>query len=54
MTDKKKAKKEAEALVRRAIQRSGGPELDAEKLRQVAEKIARAIPPYPPPRKDAA
>jgi hypothetical protein len=54
MTQKETAKKEAEALVRRAIKRSGGPELDAETLRQIAAKVARAIPPYPAPRKDAA
>jgi hypothetical protein len=54
MTDKEKAKKDAEALVKRVIQRSAGKEPDAETVRQVAEKIAKAIPPYPEPRKSVA
>ena len=54
MTNKEKAKKEAEALVRRAMRRSGSSDLDAETVSRVAEKVARAVPPYPDPRKDAA
>jgi len=54
MTKNSKATQEAETLVRRAIERSGNPPLDDKTVRQVALKVAKAVPPYPEPKREAA
>jgi hypothetical protein len=47
--------KEAENLVRRALERSApaGKQLDEETIRRVAEKVAKSVPPYPERRRAA-
>jgi len=46
--------KEAETLVRRALERSAsGGKVDEETIRSVAAKVAKAVPPYPEPRRAA-
>jgi hypothetical protein len=54
MKNKIKVTQEAEQLVRRVIEQSGNPPLDEETVRQVAIKIAKAVPPYPESKRKVA
>jgi hypothetical protein len=46
MTSKAESLRKAEAFVRRALSESSGKPADERIVRQVAEKVSKAVPPY--------
>jgi hypothetical protein len=54
MKDKAETMREAEALVRQVLRRRPGKKVDDNTIRIVAQKVTRAVPPYPDKQKGAA
>jgi hypothetical protein len=47
MKEKSETMRDAETLVRQALKRTSDKEVDDKIVRIVAEKVTKAIPPYP-------
>jgi hypothetical protein len=53
MKDKAETMRQAEALVRQVLARRPGRKVDDNTIRMVAQKVTRAVPPYPDKQKGA-
>jgi hypothetical protein len=54
MKDKVETMREAEALVRQVLRRRPGKKVDDNTIRIAAQKVTRAVPPYPDKQKGVA